>query len=44
MSSIGKVYARLIYKGQKTLADVPKAYREATKEAFYELYGYELEE
>lgn len=41
---MAKVYARLIYKGLKTIDDVPFKYREATREAYYELYGEELPE
>ena len=36
---MGYIYARLIYKGLKTLADVPARYRDATIAAYVELYG-----
>lgn len=39
---MGKVYARLIYKGKMTIDDVPAKYQDATREAYYELYGKEL--
>ena len=39
---MGYVYARLIYKGKKTLDDVPEKYREATIEAYFDIYGVEL--
>lgn len=39
---MGYVYARLIYKGLKTIDDVPAKYRQATREAYFELYGIEL--
>lgn len=35
---MGYIYARLIYKGLKTLADVPERYRDATIAAYVELY------
>ena len=39
---MGYIYARLIYKGLKTLDDVPAKYKQATKDAYYDLYGIEL--
>lgn len=39
---MAKVYARLIYKGLKTIDEVPVKYQAATREAYYELYGEEL--
>lgn len=36
---MGYIYARLIHKGLKTLADVPERYRDATIAAYVELYG-----
>lgn len=39
---MGYVYARLIYKGLKTIDDVPKKYVKATKEAYKDLYGIDL--
>lgn len=36
---MGYVYARLIYKGLKTIDDVPQEYVAETKAAYYELYG-----
>lgn len=47
---MGKVYARLIYKYQyegydtkyHTLADVPEKYKEATREAYWDLFGLEI--
>lgn len=41
---MGKVYARAIYNGKKTLADVPEKYVEETKKAYKELYGKDLKE
>lgn len=41
--NIGKVYARRIHAGEITLADVPKLYKAATKQAYYDLFGEELE-
>lgn len=38
-----RIWARLIYKGQKTLNDVPKDGRQAVKDAYYDIYGEELE-
>lgn len=40
---MGYIYARLIYKGLKTLADVPQKYRDATIAAYVELYGVQPE-
>ena len=40
---MGYIYARLIHKGKKTLADVPEKYVEATKKAYKDLYGVEPE-
>ena len=39
---MGYIYARLIYEGAKTFKDVPEKYKEATKEAYFNLYGEEL--
>ena len=39
---MGKVYARAIHNGKKTLDDVPARYVEETKKAYKELYGKEL--
>lgn len=39
---MGKVYARAIHNGKKTLNDVPTRYIEETKKAYKELYGKEL--
>lgn len=39
---MGKIYARLIYKGKMTIADVPVKYQDATRAAYLELYGKEL--
>lgn len=39
MSAIGKVWARLIHSGKKTLDDVPAKYKQDTIDAYYELYG-----
>lgn len=52
MSSAGKIYARLIYKWQtygietkyKSLAQVPEKYKEATRQAYWDLYGLEVPE
>lgn len=41
--NIGKVYARRIHDGEISLANVPKLYRAATIQAYYDLYGEELE-
>lgn len=40
--SIGKVYARRIHEGEITLDNVPKIYRAATIQAYYDLFGEEL--
>lgn len=39
---MGKIYARAIRRGKKTLADVPAKYVEETKAAYLELFGQEL--
>lgn len=40
---MAKIYARQIYKGNITIDDVPKKYQQATREAYFEIYGIELE-
>ena len=40
---MGYIYARAIYKGTKTLADVPAKWRQATIDAYYDLYGIQLD-
>lgn len=40
---MGYIYARLIHRWAKTLADVPEKYVEATKAAYLDLYGKEVE-
>lgn len=40
---MGKIFARAIHNGIKTLADVPAKYVEATKKAYLELFGVELD-
>ena len=40
---MGYIYARAIYKGTKTLADVPSRWVQATKDAYLDLYGVPLE-
>lgn len=37
------IYARAIYKGTKTLADVPERWVEPTKAAYLDLYGVPIE-
>ena len=39
---MGHIYARLIYKGLRTLDSVPKKYQAATKAAYKDIYGIEL--
>lgn len=36
---MGYIFARLIHRGAKTLADVPEKYVEATKAAYLDLYA-----
>ena len=36
---MGYIFARLIHRGAKKIADVPKKYKEATKAAYLDLYG-----
>ena len=36
---MGYIFARLIHRGTKTLADVPEKYVEATKAAYLDLFG-----
>ena len=40
---MGYIYARAIYAGKKTLADVPERWVQATKDAYLDLYGVPLE-
>ena len=37
-----KIWARLIYKGEKTINDVPEEYQDLVREVYVELYGEEL--
>ncbi len=39
---MGYIYARLIDKGLKTIDDVPEKWKQATKDAYYDLFGIEL--
>lgn len=39
---MGYIYARLIDKGLKTLDDVPEKWKQATIDAYYDLFGIEL--
>lgn len=39
---MGYIYARLIYKGLRTLDSVPAKYKDATKAAYEDIYGIEL--
>ena len=40
---MGYIYARLIDKGLKTLDDVPEKWRQATIDAYYDLFGIIIE-
>lgn len=39
---MGYVYARLIFKGLRTFERVPAKYKDATKDAYKDIYGIEL--
>ena len=39
---MGYIYARQIYAGHITINDVPAKYVQATKDAYYDLYGIHL--
>ena len=39
---MGYIYARQIYAGHITIDDVPAKYKQATKDAYYDLYGIHL--
>ena len=39
---MGYVYARLIYKGLYTIDQVPAKYKQATKDAYYDLFGIQI--
>jgi len=40
ITSIAKIYARQIYEGNKTIADVkPESFQDVVREAYLELYG-----
>lgn len=41
---MAKIYARQIHDGKLTLADVPARWVEATKVAYKELYGKDIDE
>lgn len=36
---MGYIFARLIHRGAKKIEDVPEKYVEATKSAYFDLYG-----
>ena len=36
---MGYIFARLIHRGARTLAEVPEKYVDATKAAYLDLYG-----
>lgn len=39
---MGYIYARIIHRGDKTISEVPERYKEATKKAYFSLFGEEL--
>lgn len=39
-----KIWARLIYKGNKTIEDVPDEYRDLVRQAYLDIYGEPLDE
>lgn len=39
---MGYIYARLIYKGIKTIDNVPSKYLDVTKAAYKDLYGEDI--
>ena len=41
---MGYIYARLIYKGLKTMSDVPEKYKDATRAAYKDLFGVDVPE
>lgn len=41
---MGYIYARLINKGLKTIADVPDKYKAATRAAYKDLFGVDVPE
>lgn len=41
---MGYIYARAIYDGRKTLDDVPARFKQATIDAYYDLYGIHIGE
>lgn len=41
---MGRVYARQIHEGKRTLDQVPERWREATIEAYWDLYGIHIGE
>ena len=41
---MAKIYARQIHEGKRTIEEVPERYRQATREAYFEIYGEELPE
>lgn len=36
---MAKIYARQIHDGKRTISEVPASYRNATRAAYFELYG-----
>jgi hypothetical protein len=41
---MGYIFARLIYKGLRTMADVPDKYKAATRAAYKDLFGIDVPE
>lgn len=41
---MGYIYARLIYKGLKTMNDVPDKYKASTRAAYRDLFGADVPE
>lgn len=45
ITTIAKIYARQIYRGNKTIEDVvPTSFQDTVREAYYEIYGEECPE
>lgn len=40
---MAKIYARQIHEGKRTIEEVPERYQAATRAAYFDIYGEELD-
>lgn len=41
---MARVYARQIHEGKRTIDKVPEIWRDATRDAYYDIYGIHLDD